>query len=114
MSDLISRESALEILDDLACDYESGKSDNSHSEARGRMINLPSVEPERKAGKWIKHEWGDSENGLLIPDYECDQCHHWDSLPYKYCKNCGAYMSGEQALKYADTDTAFGDLQFTT
>lgn len=53
--------------------------------------NQPTIEPQRKKGKWINHRCDD---GHHIAD--CDQCGHslqWfdDDIP-KYCCECGADM----------------------
>lgn len=52
---------------------------------------LPSVQPERKTGKWIRND-----NGT----YSCDKCHSWipEEQHYyaQYCLYCGADMRGEQ------------------
>lgn len=47
---------------------------------------LPSVEPERKKGRWLYDP----------PMYACDQCNAemYDMSPY--CPMCGADMRGEQ------------------
>ena len=54
----------------------------------------PTIEPERKKGRWINHRCDD---GHHIAD--CDQCGHslqWfdDGTP-KYCCECGAKMEGK-------------------
>lgn len=54
---------------------------------------LPSVEPERKVGKWIDEGWyaeGHSEHA-----YRCSECdkHYIGYVgEYKHCPNCGADM----------------------
>lgn len=52
----------------------------------------PTIEPERKKGKWIEE-----------PNcyYRCSRCSsHYPSIlgymDYKYCPNCGADMKGEK------------------
>lgn len=97
VGELISRQAAIDILDDFACDYETGKWDNAHSEARGRMINLPSVKPERKTGKWFLLDECANEG------WYCDQCHKKvfkadfsnTMRKYKFCPNCGSRMEVE-------------------
>lgn len=92
MSDLISRQAAIERID----------------EALGRVIKgpcgekilarVPSAQPERKRGKWI---YGEDEYG--IDGYHCDKCGFfvpWDYAhkfinyieDYKFCPGCGADM----------------------
>lgn len=63
----------------------------NHSALKALINMQPSVEPERKPGKWI---W-DKRTGT----YHCSECGH-DPLhedvgeleEYKYCMNCGAEM----------------------
>ena len=88
--DCISRESALEILDDYAEDIESGNWGTAYSKARTSMCDLPSVTPKRKPGKWIH----------MVGFWECDQCHaEYTDMPtcmgkviYEYCPMCGSKM----------------------
>ena len=47
-------------------------------------------------GYWIKHEYAEEENGLLVPNYECSACHSWERDEGYYCPNCGAKMDGER------------------
>ena len=89
--DCISRESALEILDDYAEDIESGNWGTAYSKARTSMCNLSTVEPERKTGKWI------SEQSWCLP--KCSICgascfglHGFDAIKTPYCPTCGAKM----------------------
>lgn len=58
----------------------------------------PTIEPERKKGKWIEQD--DGWDGVY---YECSVCKEAftliDGTPsdnlYNYCPNCGAYMKCE-------------------
>lgn len=57
--------------------------------------NAPTIEPERKTGRWINHR---NDNGHNIAD--CDQCGEamqWfdDDIKPNYCPNCGADMRGK-------------------
>lgn len=80
MSDLISRQAAIEAL----------------STPHGilypiRTIEaLPGAQPERKKGKWIEHnphKWG------LGIKYECSECgYEVDCEEPNFCPNCGADM----------------------
>ena len=64
---------------------------------RKAMDKMPTIEPERKKGKWIHKGCG---------CFECDQCGERVSLNvyiaekasdrFKFCPNCGADMRGEQ------------------
>lgn len=56
------------------------------------ITGMPTIEPERKTGKWIRHpEWQeDGECG-----YECDQCGMGSDVNYNFCMRCGAKMEEE-------------------
>ena len=61
--------------------------------ALSRVLEAPTVVPERKTGKWINRSLN-----ILYPEWErytCSVCgKHSDN--YDYCPNCGADMRGEQ------------------
>lgn len=57
---------------------------------------LPSIQPERKKGEWIKHENADIVDGYYVPKYECSCCHTWKDDNSNYCPDCGADMRGER------------------
>lgn len=42
---------------------------------------------------WIKHEWAEENEGLLIPNYECSNCHTWKRESSDYCPDCGCKMT---------------------
>ena len=58
----------------------------------------PTIEPERKKGKWIKHSIGHEHTPW---GYDCSECGEWFVVgeevikKYKYCPNCGCSMKGE-------------------
>lgn len=60
----------------------------------GHVIHAPTIEPERKTGKWIHIRTEEDGNGL----YECSECHkgeiHVPIVEVKYCWNCGTKMEG--------------------
>lgn len=66
----------------------------------------PSVEPERKTGHWIEHEWAEELDGegYLISNFECDKCHAWAEADYAYCPNCGVKMEVND-VPMAESDT---------
>lgn len=93
MDDLISRQAAIETL-------LKGKIDEDESLVEcpaecNAMIDcaiedikaLPSVQPERKKGKW--KEWNDHFSALVF----CSECGYDGGLPfYHFCPNCGSEM----------------------
>lgn len=78
MSDLISRQEALKAV-------------SWDTEAYMAINMLPSVQPERKMGHWVRND-----NGT----YSCSICQSWipEEQHYyaRYCLYCGADMRGEQ------------------
>lgn len=101
-SDYISRDAALKILNSVVIRYDELKPKNEliiiksamekmADEIVKALANLPSVEPERKRGKWIDVP---QYRGIL---FECDFCHKYQgTIKYKYCPNCGAKMEVEE------------------
>lgn len=81
---LIDRDELLEILRIMKERYFDRKI------ILGKVVEevkrMPTIESERKKGKWF---WGD---GM----YSCDQCHaaFYETSPF--CPMCGADMRGEQ------------------
>lgn len=69
-------------------DFESGKKVIEH------LKQMPSAQPERKKGKWIKHidDLFPAESTI-----ECSMCHHEQPLTIddSFCPHCGARMEGE-------------------
>ena len=76
---------------------------------RAVVVTLPSVQPERKKGKWIPHpnkelrEWDVCTacgTGCKRREYGTnpDGTEYITEFSYLYCPNCGAYMrqKGEQ------------------
>ena len=91
MGDLISRQAVLDLA-------KSGKlvSNGSYKSVCDAINGLPSVEPERKTGKWIVEEDCEGKTRNCI----CDQCGHetgdytWENP--NYCENCGAKMEVDE------------------
>ena len=81
-NDLISRASAIDIVR-----FECGEWEGLAKTIIKRFEQLPSVQPERKRGKWIYNSpvtMKCNQCGLVIKD--------WDWHRFKYCPNCGADM----------------------
>lgn len=74
MEDLIGRQAAIEVL----------------KVAYKNLETLPSAQPERQIGRWIRND-----NGT----YTCSVCHSWipkEQYYYaRYCLYCGAKMKGD-------------------
>ena len=90
MSDLISRQAA---FDEIIWNSDNGLIDAKV--AIEALRKLPSVEPERKTGKWI------GEERWCLP--KCSVCgascfgeHGFDAIKTPYCPNCGAKMEVEE------------------
>ena len=95
MQDLISRQAAIEALGEKPLawtegEYELGLQNQWQSDVDA-LNGLPSVQPERKKGKWI---------GKYPVTSACSECnyliHDSKVKVFAYCPNCGAYMMGEQ------------------
>ena len=58
--------------------------------------NQPTIEPERKKGKWIKEDRGHVEYTGVCS--ECGFAWIWyDTREYfKFCPNCGSYNGGDE------------------
>ena len=95
MQDLISRQAAIEALGEKPLAWTEGEYDlglqNQWQSDVDALNGLPSVQPERKKGKWI---------GKYPVTSACSECnyliHDSKVKVFAYCPNCGAYMMGEQ------------------
>ena len=87
MEDLISRQAALDILDDFQSNIELGIDD--YAEKRKALCDLPSAD--RPIGHWIyKRMRG-------IKTCKCSEClTSYGCMDTPYCPNCGAEMRGEK------------------
>ena len=102
MSDLISRQAAIDALEEQL-DYLQmlNKDENPTAEnkwygvnwARNTIAELPSAQPERQRGKWLK-EYGDGEIGHRPIYLFCSRCNETTAFRYDFCPNCGADMRG--------------------
>ena len=91
MSDLISRQAAIDVLAEW------------HDEAiTNRLNNLPTVDAVPVAySEWIPKEKADTPYGL---EMECAKCGFSvivnDALYFKYCPNCGTRMDGKDGEQH--------------
>ena len=101
MNDLISRQAAIDALNDELT--ITGKTNAIVVQDYIRKVNvrlndLPSAEPERKTGKWIE-----DQKGGKVTSYKCSVCGRFVmddtgydvAEDYPFC-HCGADMRGEQ------------------
>ena len=97
MNDLISRQAAIDILYKFAgciVDTPNGDYHRAYEASRYKLETLPSAQPERKKGRWIK------VNGKTA--INCSACYHcsWSLVfehtvkRFNFCPNCGAEMKG--------------------
>lgn len=95
--DTISREAALEALDEINAEVEDGDG-FQYEKWRVHFRVLPSAQPERKRGKWVY-----AEDKYGVDGYHCNQCGFfvpWDYThkfinyieDYHFCPQCGADM----------------------
>ena len=106
MSDLISRQAAIDALD-KRFDSIPMEQTTEILLLRKDLRNLPSAQPERKTGKWIKRKHGywsfvndKGERDGWIPSYECSECGSggWRNPEVmNFCPSCGAKMDAEVA-----------------
>ena len=101
MDDLISRQNAIDALDQIG----SLDTDADREYARSVFESLPSAQPEQKTGKWIPLQLS-----MPHPPYQCSCCfrnapmvetgcllnRHLEALLTDFCPHCGADMRGEQ------------------
>ena len=98
MSDLISRQAAINGADEIIQRDRSGNNDvvKAMTAWKEWVKALPSAEPVRH-GKWIK---ADSQQYFRkhYPCFTCSECgYRKDSQKkWNYCPNCGADMRGEK------------------
>ena len=98
MDDLISRQAAIDAIGNVP-DYDDGMVWEALSHAQRDVALLPSAQPERKKGKWIK------ATGMMPPEFRghhcCSECGNFANMepPFgnredlsKFCPNCGADM----------------------
>jgi hypothetical protein len=102
MSDLISRQAAIDALSDYL--VEKRCPDDGTLTCRlieNEVINkLPSIQPERKTGRWTLRRVTYLWEGVECEKFET-RCSCCERLPISeikstYCPNCGADMRGEQ------------------
>lgn len=113
MSDLISRQAAIDAIEEYAdrlqmVDWKENPGVPYKAYALNWCINtirdLPSVTPKQKRGKWEEKAVSDEK---VIDEWQsarCSACGKYHTAPYMYyfnnynfCPNCGARMKEEDA-----------------
>ena len=99
-ADYISRQAALNLFPDDNLYWDTNEGYFAPHYAKTLLRNLPSVQPKRKVGKWIRGEsW--SEGAGMGESYgyywKCNQCNNivkgdWSQCGDNFCSNCGADM----------------------
>ena len=86
-SDLCMR--AADVPNFESKEYIEQRLENYNKLLKSGMLDCvkPSVEPERKKGKWIENKWGEETCS------ECGYIHKAEGT--NYCPNCGAKMEVE-------------------
>ena len=87
MDDLISRRAAIDALCDN-CDHVQSVCPHYPCKQYTAIDTLPSAQPERKKGKWLKR-------GSRLC-YKCSECDGFSIAQENYCPNCGADMRGDK------------------
>ena len=97
-NDSISRQTAIDVLNKI--DVSDGVGISSiacgvQESAIAAIQHLPSVQSERKKGKWIfKKTFPNDESEFPMGCLICSECgsHHSNATPCNFCDNCGADM----------------------
>ena len=98
MSRLIDADALINLIPAPIYTSPDGQDLVQMSDVMEAIKRAPTIEPERKKGKWIEQD--DGWDGVY---YECSVCKEAftliDGTPsdnlYNYCPNCGAYMKCE-------------------
>ena len=108
MSDLIDRAAAIDAIKAASKEIQHWLWEAEGCEGYCEMVadvetcldDLPSVQPERKTGKWSVEFSPDYMGGAYC---ECLQCNckfamgaYFEPDEWKFCPDCGAEMRGEQ------------------
>ena len=100
MNDLISRQAAIDALDEIESEVADGYG-YQYEKWRKYFCGLPSAQPEPvKHAHWIPDE---RETGEGSNTYKCSACGEIQMLiegtpnenGWKYCPNCGARMDND-------------------
>ena len=100
MSDLISRQAAIDEIDEWIKAFRENGHKESAADAcliQNGIIQLPSAQPERKHGYWVESQehvyMGNSVKEWT--NWYCSECDAPNDKPSDFCPSCGADMRGE-------------------
>ena len=62
--------------------------DKTRTAVNALVDSMPTIEPERKKGKWIEEQ-------DYMGFYVCSECRYKVGMLYSFCPHCGAYMRGD-------------------
>ena len=100
MDDLISRQAVMSLAKDICVPTKEGSIYPHRCIDPDAIRELPSAQPERKTGKWIKHKdrscWHCSEcnaDDYYAYSWDCDTGEY--KFQDNFCPNCGAKMEVE-------------------
>lgn len=100
MDDLISRQDAIDLIKKWSGGYEYIETETES--AIKELCEMPSAQPERKTGKWIKTPefCGDDVSGFIDNHFMCSECKKEAEINIwgfyilsEFCPHCGARMA---------------------
>ena len=101
MNDVINRKDAIGAILSVGhiAELSDGDAAIRVSAANYVLRNLPSAQPERKKGQWLRYGEDGYPNNEDTVFWQCDQCLELYTGRAKkipnFCPNCGADMRGE-------------------
>lgn len=99
MSRLIDADALKDRLQSLAYDdWNQGVCTSwadAYRECADMVDEQPTIEPERKKGKWKTALLDHEAFGVRPKVLYCSECNQCIAYPTRYCPNCGADMRGE-------------------
>jgi len=97
MSDLISRQAAIDEIDEWIKAFLENGHNESAADARliqDGIIQLPSAQ---KKGEWIPQDYNEKTGYITTAVYyhpKCSECGYSGDYGMNFCPNCGADMRG--------------------
>ena len=98
MDDLIRRQAAIDALNKMKI-YRPLDSDRYViSDCLNKIVNLPSAQPERKTGRWLRTEAYPHRiycSSCFVTFIRNDEFLNLNDIPHGFCPHCGADMRGD-------------------